>query len=108
MLYGDFYRARNAKDVLIQVMEELSKRDIMFLERFDALPKHGRKRRYIARTKGELYPGRPDLANEHSLHLASGWWLGTNYSKRSIERIIRMACEVAGIDFGKQLQLQLG
>lgn len=108
VLYGDFYRARNAKDVLIQVMEELSKRDNMFLERFDALPKHGRKRRYIARTKGELYPGRPDLANEHSLHLASGWWLGTNYSKRSIERIIRMACEVAGIDFGKQLQLQLG
>ena len=93
---------------MTQVMEELSKRDGMFLERFAALPKHGRKRRYIARTKGELYPDRPDLANEHSWKLSSGWWLGVNYNKQTIERIIRMACEVAGIDFGNHLQIKLG
>ncbi len=36
-------------------------RDPIFLERFAALPKHGSKRRYLARSKEELYAGSPHL-----------------------------------------------
>ena len=61
-LDGKRYPARNASDLLLNVLEALTKRDPSFPERFAALPKHGRKRRYLARDRGDLYPGRPDLA----------------------------------------------
>lgn len=108
VLNGQRYPARNARDVLVSVFETLSQRDASFLERFAALPKHGRTRRYLARSPEELYPGRPDLSREHSTQLSSGWWLGTNVSRAAIERIIEMACEVAQINYGRELSVSLG
>jgi hypothetical protein len=105
---GHHYTARNALDVLVSIFEILSQRDATFLERFAALPKHGRTRRYLARSPEELYPGRPDLSREHSTQLSSGWWLGTNVSRAAIERIIKMACEVARINYGRDLLVNLG
>jgi hypothetical protein len=108
IINGQRYPARNARDVLVSVFEALSQRDATFLERFAALPKHGRTRRYLARSPEELYPGRPDLSREHSTQLSSGWWLGTNVSRAAIERIIEMACEVARINYGRELSVNLG
>lgn len=107
-LNGKFFRQRNAKDVLVNVFEALAERDASFLERFASLPRHGRKRRYLARTPDELYPGRSDLARENSVRVGSGWYLGTNASRQAINRIIEMACEVAGINFGRDLVTYLG
>ncbi|MCP5196008.1 MAG: hypothetical protein H6974_04325 [Gammaproteobacteria bacterium] len=100
---GRFVPCRNGREVLVAVFEALSKRDSTFLERFAARPKHGRTRRYLARSPDELYPGRPDLAREHSFKLHSGWYVGTNVSHARIERIIEMACEVSKVRFGKEL-----
>jgi hypothetical protein len=108
VINGQRYPARNAREVLVSVFEALSQRDTTFLERFAALPKHGRTRRYLARSPEELYPGRPDLSREHSTQLSSGWWLGTNVSRAAIERIIEMACEVARINYGRELSINLG
>lgn len=108
VLNGQRFPARNARDVLVSVFETLSRRDETFLERFAALPKHGRTRRYLARNPEELYPGRPDLSHEHSTQLSSGWWVGTNVSRAQIERIIEMACDVARINFGRDLSVSLG
>lgn len=100
---GQFVPCRNGREVLVKVFEALAKRDSGFLERFAARPKHGRTRRYLARSPEELYPGRPDLAREHSAQLQSGWYVGTNVSHAAIERIIEMACEVAQVRLGKEL-----
>lgn len=108
VINGQRYPAKNARDVLVSVFEALSQRDATFLERFAALPKHGRTRRYLARSPEDLYPGRPDLSREHSTQLSSGWWLGTNVSRAAIERIIEMACEVARINYGRELSINLG
>lgn len=99
---------RNARDVLVSVFEELVKRDPSFPERFTSLPKHGRTRRYLARERDELYPGRPDLVANHSHRLSCGWWLGVNISRKQVERIIRMACGVADLRFGRDLVIWLG
>ena len=56
----------------------------------------------------ELYPNRPDLVLKASRQLNSGWWLGIYVRRVSIEKIIQMACEVAGIKFGKDLKINLG
>lgn len=107
-LENDFRPARSAKAVLVKVLEELSSRDPTFAERMAARPKHGRKRRYIARTPEELYPDRPDLARDYSHQLSNGWWVGVNYGARQIKnRILAMAAEVAGLQYGRDLVVHL-
>jgi hypothetical protein len=69
--------------------------------------KHGRKRRYLARTKEELYPGSPHLA-VNAYQLRPGWWCDTHASKAGIARRIRMACDVAGVRYGEDLIVNLG
>lgn len=107
-LEGQRYPAGNARKVLAQIFETLASRDATFLDRFAALPKHGRTRRYLAKNPEDLYPGRPDLARDHSTKLSSGWWLGTNLSRAAIKRIIVMACDIAGLRFGRDLVVNLG
>jgi hypothetical protein len=104
---GREYNARSARDVMIKVFEVLAKEDASFLERFASRPKHGKKRRFVARTKLELYPDRSDLSESHSYQIVPGWWVGTNYSRESIEKIIKMACEVAGLKYGTDLLIKL-
>lgn len=105
---GRRYSARSAREVLEGVFEALAKHDVAILERFASLPKHGRTRRYLAKTPNDLYPNRPDLARDHSIQLTSGWWLGTNYSRATIEKIIEMVCDVARLKHGKDLYTDLG
>lgn len=105
---GTFHSGRNAKHVMLQIIEALSARDTSFQERFAALPTHGRSRRYVSQDRNELYPGRPDLCREHATRLQSGWWVSTNHSKATIRRIIEMACEVAGLRTGVDVVAHLG
>jgi hypothetical protein len=104
-LNGQQYNEGSAIDTLMRVFEVLSARDPNFLERYAALPKHGRKRRYLSRNKMELYPGRPDLCEEYSTSRFGGWWVGTNYSRSTIRHAIELACQVAGLRFGTDLRL---
>ncbi len=106
-LDGQTYNAHNARDVMRQIFHQFAERDPTFLERFVALPKHGQKRRYLARSREEFYPDRPDLARNYSAEFLPGWWIGLNYSKEHIEKIIRIACDVAGVRFGSQLEIRL-
>lgn len=107
-LNGQFTACRNGIEILVSVFEAFTARDASFLERFAARPKHGRTRRYLARTPEELYPGRTDLAREHSFMLKSRWYVGTNVSHAQIKRIIEMACEVSRVKFGKDLKINVG
>jgi len=104
---GKFHPARNAMDTLRLVFEALMRKDAGFAARFASLPKHGRSRRYLARDPKELYPGRADLAREHSVELPGGWWASTNHSRATIATIIQMACEVAGVGYGTELAARL-
>jgi predicted type IV restriction endonuclease len=87
--------ARSAREVMTKLFQLLAQEDVGFLDRF-ASRKHGKKRRFLARDKRDLYPGRLDLVEQHSVEVVSGWWLGTNYSRRNIQDIIELALEVAG------------
>jgi len=107
-LAGKFHPARNAIEVLRQLFEELTTIDPSFPDRFAGLPKHGRKRRYLARDQSELYPGHPDLCREASTKLSSGWWLGTNCSRQSIRRIIEMARPIINDNRYRDFQFYLG
>ena len=88
---------------MIKVLQLLAKEDDSFYERFTSR-RHGRKRRYLAKNKSELYPDRPDLVELASVEVSPGWWLGTNYSRRDIQKIIDLAKEVAGPKVAKKLK----
>lgn len=105
---GEFRSCHSAVDVLVKVIEALAERDPLFIEKFIALPRHGTKRRWVARDRYDLYPGRPDLAERHSYHLSTGEWVGTNYNPLIIEKIIATACQVAGLGYGRDMTASLG
>jgi predicted type IV restriction endonuclease len=104
---GKTHHLRNASAVMLQVFRLLNEQDPTFLDRFVA-QKHGRTRRYVARNRSELYPGRTDLSEQHSVEIVPGWWLGTNYSRGNINDIIRLACEVAQLRVGQDIRISLG
>jgi predicted type IV restriction endonuclease len=105
-LDGRWHPAGSAREVLIRVFGEFAERDPTFLERFATLPKHGRKRRYLARDREELYPGSQHLI-DHAHELRPGWWLDPHASRAAIETRIKMACEVAGVGYGNDLLVNL-
>jgi hypothetical protein len=85
------------------VLREFAQNDPSFLERCSQHPDaQGRKRRYIARSAEELYPDRPDL-REYQESLANGWLVATNLNNVLKKTIIRLATEVAGLEFGKDV-----
>jgi len=102
-LRGSVYPYTDAKDAMVIVLRELAKGDYSFLERCSQHPDaHGRKRRYIARTSQELYPDREDL-REMRESLPGGWLVATNLNNVLKRTIIRLASEVAGLTYGKDI-----
>jgi hypothetical protein len=91
---------------MIKLFQLLSQEDATFLERF-ASRKHGKKRRYLAKDKLDLYPGRPDLAASHSVEIVRGWWMGTNYSRPNIQDIINLALEVASPELRSSIRINV-
>ena len=106
-LRGQFYPGRFAIDVLASIFDELAASDPTFPERF-ASRKHGRTRRYLAQNKYDLFPGNPSFADNHSRELRCGWFIDTNNGNAAKEKIIRLACEVAGLEFGRDIVVNLG
>lgn len=103
VLKGKSYPYHNAKDAMVIVLRELAQADPAFLERCSQHPNaQGRKRRYIARTPEELYPDREDLRDMRE-QLPDGWLVATNLNNVLKKTIIRLAAEVAGLTFGKDV-----
>lgn len=105
VLIGREYAYHNAKDAMVIVLRELAKTDPSFLERCSQhTDAQGRKRRYIARTPEELYPDREDLRDMHAT-LTGGWLVSTNLNNVLKKTIIRLAADVAGLKFGKDVMV---
>ncbi len=107
LLNGKEHWATSAKEVLINAFEEITKLTPDFPEKFVALPKHGRNRRYMAKNREELYEKSPHLIEKHSYQLSNGYWIGTNYSQAQIRQILQKACQVADLTWGEEFIVQL-
>lgn len=106
VLLGKAHSYHNAKDAMVIVLSELAKSDPSFLERCSQHPDaQGRKRRYIARTPEDLYPDREDLREMRAV-LPGGWLVATNLNNVLKKAIIRLASEVAGLSFGKDIVVE--
>ena len=82
--------------------------DRLPLDRFVALPDHGRTRRYVARRPEDLFPNNPGFASPvTATEIQPGYWLMVHASHQMLESIAKLACEVAGVRYGKTVQLRL-
>lgn len=103
VIRGQSHAYLNAKDAMVIVLRELAQNNPSFLERCSQHPDaQGRKRRYIARSPEELYPDREDL-REMRETLPDGWLVATNLNNVLKKTIVRLATEVAGLTFGKDV-----
>ena len=95
----------NGVELLGAVFSALASRDPEFCRLFSQRC-HGRKRQYVAKRWEELYPGRPEFRK--SVHpLPGGWYVATHSSNAEKIRRIRQACKVAGLEFGKDLAVNM-
>ena len=104
-IFGQGKHASNAIDALIDVLRTLASKNLQFIETVAPLVQ-GRTRNHIARSRADVYPQKPELA-EYAVELVPGWWLGTNISNRDKMRIIKKACEIEGLVLGKDIIITL-
>jgi hypothetical protein len=109
-LGGASFPCHNAKDVMIGLLQKLAERNPRFCEDCYGHPDNrGRSRTYISRNREELYL-RKDFAfaEAHSEEFVPGWFVGTNFSNPMKDKVIRMACKVAGLTIGVDITYNLG
>ena len=102
---GKIYKTSGARDFCIKGLTELSKLTNNFFGRYAALPKHGKKRRFVADNKFDLYPGREDLAQNDSYEIIPGWWIGTNIGQLQAIKIVQLGCEIAKLKVGSDFKV---
>ena len=96
-LNNNFVPCNTGVAVMIGIFKTLAASDPTFPQRCHAHPANvGNVRTYVASTKAELYPGRPDL-EEFSEEFTPGWFVATNLSNNMKAKVIRMAFNVAGL-----------
>lgn len=105
-LLGQRHPYANAKDAMIFVLRALAEKDTTFLQRCSQHPDiQGKQRKYIGRTPEELYPHREDL-REMVESLPGGWLVMTNLNNATKRNVIRVAAEVAGLHFGRDVSVE--
>ena len=102
VILGKSFHYREASEAMVIVFKELERHGPGFCRRFYNDPRnHGRTRRIITQDVSRLYD-RAHLAKFHR-QLVGSWVIGTNYNKQTIEKNIRIAAEVAGMEFGRDI-----
>ena len=99
-LLGEHFAVDVLADMLVTVLRSLQELDQGFLSRLSQ--EGGRTRPIVTQNRSDLYPGRPDLSH-HSREITDSWFVGTNYSKRDVTRILQLVCKVGGLVFGEDL-----
>ncbi len=90
--------------LLVDVLQWFAYLDADFLEKFSE--GQGRTRRFVTRDPKGIYPGREDLSN-YTAKVCQGWWVGTNYSRVDVRRLLHAACQVAGLTWDVDLRVEI-
>lgn len=102
--FGEVLSAPTAKAATVDVLRRLASRNPECMEALAAKVKT-RKRALIARSTGEINPGRPDLANAYEL--GGGWLVGMHTSNWEKTKLLRAAFQIAGVRWGEDVQIDL-
>ncbi len=90
--------------LLVDILQWFAYLDADFLEKYSE--GQGRTRRFLTRNPKGIYPGRDDLT-KYTAEVCQGWWVGTNYSRTDVRRLLRAACQIAGLIWGVDLRVEI-
>ena len=102
VILGKSFHYGEASEAMVIVFKELERRKPGFWQRFYKDGRnHGKTRRIIAQDPRELY----DHAHLEKFHkqLGGNWVIATNHSRSAKKNIIRIAADVAGLEFGRDI-----
>lgn len=91
--------------VVLEVFTELQRRDSNFLPTFAERFGYD-KRPVVVRDPEAAYPDSPTLRSQ-LVPLPDGWWLAHHSNRDMKEQWLRLACEVAGLRWGRDLIVEL-
>jgi len=104
-LFGQDFPTRFSKDTFVGLLRHFAELEPAFPERFQLAARSiGRSRRYVGRAPQEVYPGRPGLWT-HTEPFAPGWVVGTNENDDRKRKLLKLACQVMGLRFGRDVQV---
>ena len=107
-ILGKSFPCKNPTDAMVIVFKELERREPGFLQRFyEDGRNYGKTRRIIAQDVRGLYETANPLYENAYKQLGGDWIIATYNNKRRIERNIRIAAEMAGLEFGKDIIITL-
>jgi hypothetical protein len=98
---GHAFHSRTAKKAYLATLTILADLEPTLLERL-AEKSGGTSRNHFSRERQNVYPGRPDF-DESIEVLPNGWFVGTNISNSEKRKFLRIACEMLGLEFGKEV-----
>ena len=99
-LLGEKYTESNAVNAYVKIMQILATRDKGFIAQL-APQTARRKKKWLSRNRGDM------VVDKRAKEISPGWWLDTNLSNEDKIKRLRMACEVAGVSFGKPRGLKI-
>lgn len=71
-----------------------------------AAKQNSRSRTYVARTSEELFHGQSaEWSRRHSRMLVEGWFIDTNMNPKQMQKILRSAVAVVGLEWGKDVKV---
>ena len=104
VILGKSFPCKNPTEAMVTVFQELERREPGFWQRFYNDPRnHRRTRRIIAQDVRGLYETANPLYEKAYKQLGGDWIIATYNNKPIIERNIRIAAEVAGLEFGRDI-----
>lgn len=103
-ILGEEGAADTLGKLLAGILRRFADLDADFLGKFSE--GQGRTRRFLTRNPKGIYPGRDDLT-KFTVEVCQGWWVGTNYSRTDVRRLLRAACQVAGVSWEVDLRVEI-
>ena len=106
-LFGQTFRAANGNKIFIEVLRHFADLDETFPVRYSmAVRSIGRTRRYVARRREDVYPGKPNLLSA-TAEFASNWFVGTNEDNGKKIKLLRVACDVLDLQWNQDLKVRM-
>lgn len=103
-ILGRTIETRNNREAIRHVLVEFSRRDSAFLSKF--VEYQGDGRQYVSQNPQTIHPNRDDY-HKHVWEITggSGWYMNVNLSTSDSMRFIQIACEVAQLQYGRDVLL---
>ena len=106
-LRGATTHFRTAREVFVDIFRAFAVQDPTFCERYARTQRTGGKRLELARRAADLYPPGSKWVRTDASELPGGWWIATHLSNELKQQRIQRACEVMGIEYGRELLVSL-